>query len=82
MKSTVSVSEGQNNFPALVKAAEGGQVMTVTRHDAPVACLISHGRMSAIIETLEILANPAAMRAIQEHQSGKTRFGTLADIAE
>ncbi|MGA2051946.1 MAG: type II toxin-antitoxin system prevent-host-death family antitoxin [Opitutales bacterium] len=80
MKSTVSVSQGQNNFPALVKAAESGQVVTVTRHDEPVACVIGHGRMSAIVETLEILANPAAMRAIQEHQAGKTVFGSLDEI--
>ncbi len=82
MKSTVSVSEGQNNFPALVKAAEGGRVVTVTRHETPVACVIGHDRMSAIIETLEILANPAAMKALHEHQAGKTKFGTLDDIAE
>ncbi len=82
MKSTVSVSEGQNNFPALIKAAERGQVVTVTRHDDPVACVISHDRMSAIVETLEILANPAALRALHEHQAGKTKFGTLDDIPE
>jgi antitoxin YefM len=82
MKSTVSVSEGQNHFPALVRAAEAGRVVTVTRHDTPVACVISHERMSAIVETLEILANPAAMRALREHQAGKTEFGTLADLDE
>lgn len=82
MKSTVSVSEGQNNFPALIKAAERGQVVTVTRHDDPVACVISHDRMSAIVETLEILANPAALRALHEHQAGKTKFGMLDDIPE
>jgi antitoxin YefM len=82
MKSTVSVSHGQNNFPALVKAAEAGQVVTVTRHDEPVACIIGHERMSAIVETLEIMANPAAMRAIQEHRAGKTKFGSLAEIKE
>jgi prevent-host-death family protein len=82
MKSTVSVSEGQNNFPALVKAAEGGRVVTVTRHESPVACVIGHDRMSAIVETLEILANPAAMRAIAEHKAGKTKFGALDEIDE
>ena len=82
MKSTVSVSEGQNNFPALVKAAEQGRVVTVTRHETPVACVIGHERMSAIVETLEILANPAARQAIQEHRAGKTKFGTLADLDE
>lgn len=44
----MSISEGQNNFPAIIKAAEKGGLVTVTRHDQPVACVISHERMSAI----------------------------------
>jgi prevent-host-death family protein len=82
MKSTVSISEGQDSFPALVKAAEKGKVVTVTRHNEPVACMIGHERMSAIAETLEIMGNEAAMRAIAEHQAGRTHFGNLDDIPE
>ena len=80
MKSTVSISEGQNAFPALVKAAGKGRVVTVTRHDTPVACIMGFERMAAIVETLEIMGNAAAMRAVQEHKAGRTRFGTLDDI--
>jgi antitoxin YefM len=80
VKSTVSISEGQSNFPALVKAAEKGRVVTVTRHDEPVACVMGHARMTALAETLEIMGNAAAMRAVREHQAGKTRFGVLDDI--
>jgi prevent-host-death family protein len=82
MKSTVSISEGQSTFPALVKAAESGKVVTVTRHEEPVACVMGYERMSAIAETLEIMGNPAAMRAIREHKAGKTKFGKLEDIPE
>ena len=82
MKSTVSVTEGQDSFPAVVKAAEQGQVVTVTRHDEPVACVIGHERMSAIVETLEIMGNAAAMHAVAEHKAGRTRFGHLDDIPE
>lgn len=82
MKSTVSISEGQDSFPALVRAAEHGRVVTVTRHDSPVACVIGHERMSAIAETLEIMGNAAAMRAIAEHKAGRTAFGSLGDIPE
>lgn len=82
MKSTVSISEGQNSFPAMVKEAEKGRVMTVTRHDQPVACVISHERMSAIAETLEIMGSVAAMNAIAEHKNGRTQFGDLDDIPE
>lgn len=82
MKSTVSISEGQNSFPALIKAAEKGKVVTVTRHDEPVACVVGHERMSAIAETLEVMGNAAAMQAIAEHQAGRTQFGHLEDIPE
>jgi len=82
MKSTVSISEGQDTFPALVKAAEKGNVVTVTRHDEPVACVIGHERMSAIAETLEIMGNAAAMNAVAEHKAGRTQFGNLDDIPE
>jgi antitoxin YefM len=82
MKSTVSISEGQDTFPALVKAAEKGRVVTVTRHDEPVACVIGHARMSAIAETLEIMGNASAMNAIADHKAGRTQFGNLDDISE
>ena len=79
VKSIVSMSEGQKSFPALIKAAENGQVVTVTRHDKPVACVVACERMRAIAETLEIIGNAAAMQAIKEHKAGKTKFGRLDD---
>ena len=82
MKSTVSINEGQNTFPALVKAAEKGSVVTVTRHDEPVACVIGHERMTAIAETLEIMGNAAAMNAVAEHKAGRTQWSKLDDIPE
>jgi antitoxin YefM len=82
MKSTVSITEGQDSFPALVREAEKGRVVTVTRHDEPVACVIGQKRMSAIAETLEIMGDAAAMQAISEHKAGRTKFGKLDDIPE
>ena len=82
MKSTVSITEGQDTFPALVKAAENGKVITVTRHDEPVACVIGHARMSAIAETLEVMGNSAAMHALNEHKAGRAKFGNIDDIPD
>ena len=82
MKSTVSISEGQNSFPSLIKAAEKGSVVTVTRHDEPVAYVMGYERMTAIAETLELLGNPAAMKALEAHKAGKTEFGKIDDIPE
>jgi antitoxin YefM len=80
MKSTYSISEGQDSFPAMIREAESGTVVTVTRHDEPVAVVMSHERMSAIAETLEIMGDAAAMHAIGEYKAGRTVFGTLDDI--
>ena len=66
----------------MVKAAEKGSVITVTRHDLPVACVIGHERMSAIAETLEIMGNAAAMAAIAEHKAGRTSFGRIDEIPD
>ncbi len=80
MKSAVSISEGQDSFPAMVKAAERGDVVTVTRRGKPVALVIGHERLSAIAETLEMMGNAAAMHAIGEHRAGRTQFGSLDEI--
>jgi antitoxin YefM len=82
MKSTVSISEGQDSFPALIKAAEKGSVVTVTRHGAPVAVVMGYDHLTAIAETLEVMGNPAAMAAIEEYRAGKSKFGDLDDIPE
>jgi antitoxin YefM len=82
VKSTVSISEGQNSFPTLIRAAEKGSVVTVTRHDEPVAYVMGYERMAALAETLEIMNNPAAVAAIGEHRAGRTKFGKLGDIPE
>lgn len=80
-KSTVSVTEGQDFSPALVRAVEKGHVVTITRPNDPVACIISHARMSAIAETLEIMGDAAAMHALDEHKAGLTLFGGLDEMA-
>jgi hypothetical protein len=40
--------------------------------------------MDAIVETLEVLGNRFALRAIEQHRAGKTKFAPLAalDAAE
>jgi prevent-host-death family protein len=79
---TFGISEGQEAFASLVKAAEEGSVVTVTRHGTPVAYVIGYERMTAIAETLEILGNPITAQAIAEHKAGKTKFGNLDDVPE
>ena len=79
MKNTYSVAKAQANFTRLLKEAEKHPI-GITRHDETVAFILSRERMDAIIETLEIIANPDAMKAIREHQAGRTKFVSLSDL--
>jgi PHD/YefM family antitoxin component YafN of YafNO toxin-antitoxin module len=65
----------------MLKEAEKHPV-SITRHDEPVAFILSRERMEAIAETLEILASSEAMKTIREHQSGKLRFHPLSALDE
>jgi len=77
MTSTYSITEAQANFPAIVRASQDHPV-TITRRDEVVGYLISPERMEAIIESMEILANPKAMRAIRDYESGRTQFSSIS----
>ncbi len=80
MKSTYSVSEAQSRLPQLLKAAQKGEPVVIRRHNETIAYLLSRERMEAIVETLEILGNPDAVRAIRAHKAGKTKFVSLASL--
>lgn len=80
MKSTYSVSEAQSALPRLLKSAQEGEAVCIRRHNEPVAYIVSQQRMEAIVETMELLANPAAMRAVREHRAKKTKFVSLSKL--
>jgi prevent-host-death family protein len=82
MKTTYSVSEAQSQLPRLLKEASRGEPISISRHQGTVAYLVSRERMEAIVETLEILGNPDAMRAIRAHRKGKTKFVPLSTLDE
>ena len=73
MKSAYTIKEAQKNLSAVVRQAEKGGLATLTRHHKPVVHLISAERLAAIAETMEILANPEAMKAIRDAESGKMK---------
>jgi antitoxin YefM len=67
------VTQAQAGFPRLLKEAEEA-LITVTRHDEPVAFVVSRDRMEAMLETMEILAYGEAMSQIRRYESGHVSF--------
>jgi prevent-host-death family protein len=80
MKSTYSIKKAQSQFASLVHEAETGGMATITRHDRPVAYLMGADELQSLIETMELLANPAARKAIADAVAGKGRVYTLDEI--
>ncbi len=74
MSSTYSVTDAQTNLPRLLKDAVEEGSIAITRRDETVAYLVSRERMEAIMETLDVMGNPKAMRAMRDYEAGKTTF--------
>src|SRR5262245_56419342 len=79
-RSTYSVTEAQSALPRLLREAESGELVGIARRDETVAYLLSRGHLEAIVETMEILANPRAREAIERHRAGRTKFLPLTAI--
>ncbi len=82
MSSTYSVTQAQNQLSGLIKRAETGASIRIRRRDETVAVLISRERLDAMIETMEILANSDAVKAIETHRAGRTKFVGLSALDE
>ena len=73
-----TVKTAQQQFSAVVREAADHPV-TITKQGKAVAVMMSIDRMEAIAETMEILADPAAMAAIREHREGR---GVYHDVSK
>jgi antitoxin YefM len=79
VKNTYQIAEAQAQLSSLTKRSE---ILTLCRHSQPVAYLVPRERMEAIIETLEIMADPRAMRAIRAARGGRTRYRPVSALDE
>jgi prevent-host-death family protein len=82
MASTYSITEAQSRLPGLIKKAEEGEPVRIRRRDKTVGLLVSRERMEAIVETMELLADPKVMKAIADHRAVRTKFLPLSALAE
>ena len=69
MKNTLTITQGQAQFPALCRR---GKTSAITRNGEVVAFIVPRPRMAALLEQMEIMGNPEAMSAIERAKAGKT----------
>ena len=82
MPSTYSISAAQAQFPAVVRAAQAGRIVGVTKHNETVAFVVSRERLEALIETKELLANPAFVSAWREAKAGRGKYHPASALAD
>jgi len=77
MRTSVSVTEAQKQLPRIVRQ---DRVIAVTRRNQITAFVVPRARFDALLETMETLANPQAMRAIRRFKAGRMKFLSLAEL--
>jgi antitoxin (DNA-binding transcriptional repressor) of toxin-antitoxin stability system len=76
MKNTLTITKGQAQFPALCRS---GKTSAITRNGEVVAFIVPRKRMA---DLLEILSNPAAMKAINQAKAGKGKYHPISVLDE
>ena len=82
MKTAVSLSKARAQLPSLLKKVAAGEMIAICRGDVAFAYIVSRDRWEAIFETMEIMANPRAMKAIRDAESGRTQYKDVSSLDE
>jgi hypothetical protein len=79
MKAKYSISHGQAQFPNLCRRKE---TTPITRNGEVVAFIVPRARMQDLLEQMEILSSPEAMKAIRRAKLGKSKDHPLEALDE
>mgnify|MGYP006292907851 FL=1 len=71
---TLTVSRAQAGLP---KLCNSGQSYLITNRDRPTAVLLPFGDYEALIETLDLLADPRAMQVLAAAKAGRLSYQDL-----
>lgn len=81
-RSTVTVTELQAQAPKIMRETKRRGMLAVTRDGRVEAFLVSRDSVMAMIETMELLSNPKAMKALRDFESSKTRMHPVSVLDE
>lgn len=78
MADTYNMKEAQAGLTQLCRS---GKRFVIANRNRPVVVAMPVEDFEALMETLDVLADPAAMRAVQAARKGKTKYRPL-DLAD
>jgi prevent-host-death family protein len=77
MKATypvMTVTQAQSHFPKLCR---GARRILITKRDKPVSVLLPIEDYEAMMETMELLSNPKAIKILRAAKAGKLSYKKL-----
>jgi PHD/YefM family antitoxin component YafN of YafNO toxin-antitoxin module len=72
--SMLTMTEAQSGLPKLCR---GKKPVLITLRDKPVSVLVPIEHYEAMIETIDLLGNPKAMRALRSAKAGKGKYRSI-----
>ena len=75
---TLDISEARSKLSAMPKLLKDEQVIWITRHNKKAFAVVDTGLMEALLETVDILRDPDALKMLQESIQD-IRAGRLID---
>jgi len=69
MTKIVGVKEAHQQLTRLIRAAEDGEQIIITRDGTPSAVLLGAHEYNSLMATLEEMADPGALRALRDAQA-------------
>jgi PHD/YefM family antitoxin component YafN of YafNO toxin-antitoxin module len=82
MIETLEIAKAKRDLPRLVRGLKKSGSLAISNRGRTVAYLISRDRVEAMLETMEIMGNPPAMKAIRDYEAGKTKFHPVEVLDE
>jgi PHD/YefM family antitoxin component YafN of YafNO toxin-antitoxin module len=82
MIETLEIAQAGRNLPKVVRGLKKSGSLAISNRGRTVAYLISRDRVEAMLETMEIMGNPKAMKAIRDFEAGKTKFEPVEVLDE
>ena len=82
MIETLEIAKARRDLPRVVRGLKKTGSLAISNRGRTVAYLISRERVEAMLESLEILGNPSAMKAIRNFEAGKTKFELVEVLDE
>lgn len=70
----MTVTQAQSGLPKLCRQ---GKPILITKRDKPISVLLPIDDYEAMIETMDVLSNPKAMKAIRAAKAGKLTYREL-----